>query len=254
MVWFRSLRVAAGSSARGEAVDDAGAVGVRLEAADAPEAGVRERAVVEVHRVLGGCDDADAEGARLLHQRDDGPLGGRIRWVGKRMRRDGKQLAGSGCGERVLGSSWLLQNAEGARSGAAGWLEERSIEFLKAAGWLTIRALGFSKTAGWVGDALASHFEPASWLRMRVIEFLKAAGWVGDALASHFEAASWLWTRVIEFLKAAGWVGNRGGGDFENGELGGDRRSVAEVPELRRQGATSDDSALVNGKTALGVR
>lgn len=111
---------------------------------------VRERPVVEVHRVLGGCDDADAEGARLLHQRDDGPLGGRIRWVGKRMRRDGKQLAGSGCGERVLGSSWLLQNAEGARSGPAGWLEKRSIEFLKAASWLGIGAMGFSKPAGWL--------------------------------------------------------------------------------------------------------
>jgi hypothetical protein len=62
----------------GEAVEDAGAVGVGLEAAEAPEAGVGKGAVVEVHGVLGGDDDADAEGARLLHEGDDGAFGGGI--------------------------------------------------------------------------------------------------------------------------------------------------------------------------------
>jgi hypothetical protein len=45
-----------------EAFDDAGAIGVGLQAAEAP-AGVAERAVVEVHRVLCREHDADAEGA-----------------------------------------------------------------------------------------------------------------------------------------------------------------------------------------------
>src|SRR5262245_7332015 len=52
--------VAAGGAAGG-AFDAGGAVGVGLGAAEAPEAGVAEGAVVEVHGVLGGDDDADAE-------------------------------------------------------------------------------------------------------------------------------------------------------------------------------------------------
>src|SRR6266542_3066160 len=42
-----------------EAVEDAGAIGVGLKASQKPESGVAERAVVEVHRVLGGDDGAD---------------------------------------------------------------------------------------------------------------------------------------------------------------------------------------------------
>ena len=43
----------------GEAVEDAVAVGVGLQAAEGPEAGVRQRAVVEVHGVLRGDEHAD---------------------------------------------------------------------------------------------------------------------------------------------------------------------------------------------------
>ena len=59
-------------------VDDALAIGVGAESADAPDSGVAERAIVQVHRILRRDDHADAEGARLLHQRDDGSLG---RWA-----------------------------------------------------------------------------------------------------------------------------------------------------------------------------
>ncbi len=67
-----------------EAVEDPCAIGVGLKATDAPDAGVRERAVIEVHRVLRRDHDAHAERARLLHQRDDGAL----RWWVCRMRRE----------------------------------------------------------------------------------------------------------------------------------------------------------------------
>jgi hypothetical protein len=66
----------------GEALDDAGAVGVGLQAPEAPEAGVAEGAVVEVHGVLGGDDDADADGSGLFHERNEGALGGRVRGMG----------------------------------------------------------------------------------------------------------------------------------------------------------------------------
>ena len=48
------------------------------EPAHAPEAGVGQRLVVEIHRVLGGHHQADAEGARLLEQGEHGRLGGRV--------------------------------------------------------------------------------------------------------------------------------------------------------------------------------
>lgn len=44
----------------------------------APHAGVAEGAVVEIHRLLGGHHHDDTEGARLLRQRDEGTLGGRV--------------------------------------------------------------------------------------------------------------------------------------------------------------------------------
>ncbi len=69
---------ASGMGGGAEALDDAGAVGIGLEAANAPQARVAEGAVVEVHGVLGGNDDADAERPGLLHQGDQRPLRGRI--------------------------------------------------------------------------------------------------------------------------------------------------------------------------------
>ncbi|HTQ06319.1 MAG TPA: hypothetical protein VMI54_20805 [Polyangiaceae bacterium] len=63
----------------GEAFEDARAVGVGLEAADEPGAGIAEGAVVEVHRVLGGEDEADAECAGLFHEGDERALGGWVR-------------------------------------------------------------------------------------------------------------------------------------------------------------------------------
>jgi hypothetical protein len=75
---FEDVVVVGGVFAVGEvhAFDEAFAVGFGLEAADAPEAGVGEGAVVEVHGVLGGDDDADAEGAGLFHEGDEGAFGG----------------------------------------------------------------------------------------------------------------------------------------------------------------------------------
>jgi hypothetical protein len=65
-------------------VDDALAIAVGLKAPREPHAGVREDAVVEVHRILRGDQDAHAERARLLEQRDEGLLGRRVGGVGRR--------------------------------------------------------------------------------------------------------------------------------------------------------------------------
>ena len=54
-------------------------VALRLQAADEPGAGVRQALVVEVDRVLGREHDAEAEGARLLHERQHRQLRGRHR-------------------------------------------------------------------------------------------------------------------------------------------------------------------------------
>ena len=56
---------AIGADARAQPVDRARAVGVGLKTTNAPQAGVAERAIVEVHRVLRGDHDPDAEGACL---------------------------------------------------------------------------------------------------------------------------------------------------------------------------------------------
>ena len=60
-------------------VDDALAVALRLQAADEPGAGVRQALVVEVDRVLRREHHAEAEGARLLHERQHRQLRGRHR-------------------------------------------------------------------------------------------------------------------------------------------------------------------------------
>src|SRR5438045_6299592 len=52
---------------------------VGLETTDAPGACVAEGAVVEVHGVLRREDEADTEGARLLHEGNQRALGGRVR-------------------------------------------------------------------------------------------------------------------------------------------------------------------------------
>ena len=52
-----------------DAVNHAFAVGVGLQSAQAPDAGVAEGSIVEVHWVLRGDHNADAEGARLFRQR-----------------------------------------------------------------------------------------------------------------------------------------------------------------------------------------
>lgn len=57
--------------AEGEAVEHAGAVGVDLQAPEAPQASVAEGAVVEIHRVLRGDDYTDAERAGLFHEGDE---------------------------------------------------------------------------------------------------------------------------------------------------------------------------------------
>jgi len=62
-------------------VENSRAVRVGLEATDAPDAGIRERSIVEIHRVLRRYNDADAEGAGLLHERDERPFRWGIRWV-----------------------------------------------------------------------------------------------------------------------------------------------------------------------------
>ena len=77
-LWRLGLLRAEAARAR-EALDHTRAIGVGLQAPDAPRARVAERAVVEVHRVLRGDDDAHAERARLLHQRDERPLRRRVR-------------------------------------------------------------------------------------------------------------------------------------------------------------------------------
>jgi hypothetical protein len=73
-----------GSVVAGEPLDDAGAVGIRLQAAEAPEAGVAEGAVVQIHGVLCGDDDAHAEGAGLFHESNEGALGGRVGGMGRK--------------------------------------------------------------------------------------------------------------------------------------------------------------------------
>jgi hypothetical protein len=55
------------------------AIRVGLEAPDHPGAGVAQRAVVQIHRVLGREHAAHAVGARLLHQGHERLLGGRAR-------------------------------------------------------------------------------------------------------------------------------------------------------------------------------
>jgi hypothetical protein len=96
-----------------EAVEDPGAVGVGLEAAEAPEAGVAEGAVVEVHGVLGGDDDADAEGAGLFHEGDEGAFGGRVRRVGR---------------EEAVG---LVEDDEGAEALGSGEAADPGEDFLE---------------------------------------------------------------------------------------------------------------------------
>ena len=63
-----------------EAVEDVCRVSVDLQAPEAPEAGIAEGAVVEVHGVLRGDDDADAKRAGLFHEGDERPFGG---WIGR---------------------------------------------------------------------------------------------------------------------------------------------------------------------------
>ena len=64
---------------RRQAVEQAGLVLLGLEAADHPGAGVGERLVVDVDRVLGGEHQAHAEGPGLLEEREDRRLGRRRR-------------------------------------------------------------------------------------------------------------------------------------------------------------------------------
>ena len=61
------------------AVEQPRLVAVGLQPADHPGAGVRDRLVVDVHRVLRRQDHAEAERPRLLHQGHDRLLGGRVR-------------------------------------------------------------------------------------------------------------------------------------------------------------------------------
>jgi hypothetical protein len=75
--------VAGGDADRGEALDDAGAVLPGAQAADQPGAGVGHRLVIEVDGVLRAEHDAQAHRARLLHQGEHGPLGGRVLRVGR---------------------------------------------------------------------------------------------------------------------------------------------------------------------------
>ena len=67
-----------------EAVPQAVAVLLGLQAAHQPQAHVRQALVVEVDGVLGGQHDPDALRARLLQQGEQRPLGRRVRgWGGK---------------------------------------------------------------------------------------------------------------------------------------------------------------------------
>ena len=61
-----------------ESVEHAGFVALGLQAAEPPGADVRERLVVEVHRILRGQQDAESEGAGLLEQDHHGLL---ARWI-----------------------------------------------------------------------------------------------------------------------------------------------------------------------------
>ena len=69
-----------------EAVEDARLVAIRLQASDHPRPGVRQRLVVEVHRVLRRQHHADTERARLLQQREHRRFRRRVRY--------GRQVAG----------------------------------------------------------------------------------------------------------------------------------------------------------------
>ena len=62
-----------------EALDDTLLVAFGLKAPDEPGAGVRKSLVVEVDRVLGREHDPEAEGARLLHERQHRQFRGRHR-------------------------------------------------------------------------------------------------------------------------------------------------------------------------------
>ena len=70
----RRLELRAVHAARGVAaeqpLDHAGLVALGLQPADEPGAGVAEALVIEIDRVLRGQHDAEAECARLLHQRE----------------------------------------------------------------------------------------------------------------------------------------------------------------------------------------
>ena len=64
------------------------AVLLGLQRAHHPGAHVGEALVVEVHRVLGGEDDPHPLRARLLEERQERPLGGRVRRVGREVAED----------------------------------------------------------------------------------------------------------------------------------------------------------------------
>ena len=65
-------------AAADHAVEQALLVALGLQAPDHPGAGVRDRLVVDVDRVLRRQHHADAEGAGLLHQRHDRLLRRRV--------------------------------------------------------------------------------------------------------------------------------------------------------------------------------
>ena len=75
---FEGGAVEALGAGAGEAVGDAGAVLCGLHAADEPGAGVGERFVVEIDRVLGGEDEAEAVGARLFEEGEQRFFAGRV--------------------------------------------------------------------------------------------------------------------------------------------------------------------------------
>ena len=76
----RLVQCAAVEAARDslQAVEHAALVALGLQLAEKPGAGVRQRLVVQVDRVLRRQHDADAEGARLLEQRQERQLGRRV--------------------------------------------------------------------------------------------------------------------------------------------------------------------------------
>src|SRR5512142_712053 len=63
-----------------EPVQDPRAIRIRLKATDAPEAGIGERAVIEIHGVLCRHDYPNSKRAGLLHEGHDWSLGG---WIGR---------------------------------------------------------------------------------------------------------------------------------------------------------------------------